>query len=111
MRTGRIVACHDVSEGGVAVAVAEMAIAGDLGAQLDLTDLDLDHTSALFSESTGRLVCEVAAADVAWLAEQLDEPVAVVGRVTEERTLVIVDRAAASRTVALDRLVRAWSGS
>ncbi len=36
LRSGRIVACHDVSEGGVAVAVAEMAIAGDLGATLDL---------------------------------------------------------------------------
>ena len=32
---GQISACHDVSDGGLAVALAEMAIAGDLGAEID----------------------------------------------------------------------------
>jgi len=32
---GQISACHDVSDGGLAVALAEMAMAGDLGAEID----------------------------------------------------------------------------
>ena len=111
MRTGRVVACHDVSEGGLAVAIAEMAIAGDLGAVIDLTGIDLDDTSALFAESTGRLVCEVAEADVGWLRAELDEPVTVVGHVTEARACTIVDSWRRRHTVALDELIAAWGAS
>ena len=35
LRSGRVVACHDLSEGGLAVALAEMAIAGRLGLSID----------------------------------------------------------------------------
>ena len=35
MRSGRVLACHDLSEGGLAVALAEMAIAGRLGLSID----------------------------------------------------------------------------
>jgi phosphoribosylformylglycinamidine synthase len=110
LRTGRIVACHDVSEGGLAVAAAEMAIAGDLGAVIDLSPVDLDDTSTLFAESTGRLLCEVAQADVGWLAAQLDEPVTVVGQVTEARAFTIADSSGVRHTVALDQLVSAFTG-
>jgi len=64
MRAGLVVACHDCSEGGLGVAIAEMALAGELGADLDLRtaprspDLDED-ASLLFSESSGRFVVEV----------------------------------------------------
>ena len=64
MMVGLVSACHDCSDGGLAVALAEMAIGGRLGADLDcdaapgargLTDLEL-----LYSESTSRLVVTVA---------------------------------------------------
>jgi phosphoribosylformylglycinamidine synthase len=35
IRGGRISACHDLSDGGLAVAVAEMALAGNLGAEVE----------------------------------------------------------------------------
>jgi phosphoribosylformylglycinamidine synthase len=60
---GFVRACHDLSEGGFAVALAEMAFAGGLGA--DVTDLakipgdSLDDTARLFSESTTRFLIEV----------------------------------------------------
>ena len=82
LRSGRVLACHDLSEGGLAVALAEMAIAGRLGLSID-TLPGPDPVSALFSESSSRFVCEVAADDVAWLAEQLGEPVTVLGTVTD----------------------------
>ena len=55
--------CHDVSEGGLAVALAELCIAGRLGAAIDVLPHD-DAATALFAESIGRLVVEVAPADV-----------------------------------------------
>ncbi|MEP7202833.1 MAG: phosphoribosylformylglycinamidine synthase subunit PurL [Ilumatobacteraceae bacterium] len=85
LRSGRVLACHDLSEGGLAVALAEMAIAGRLGLSLD-TLPGPDPVSALFSESSSRFVCELAADDVTWLAEQLGEPVTILGRVVDAPT-------------------------
>jgi phosphoribosylformylglycinamidine synthase subunit PurSL len=82
LRSGRIASCHDLSEGGLAVALAEMAIAGRLGLTID-TLPGPDPVSALFSESSSRFVCELASEDVEWLAEQLAEPVTMLGTVAE----------------------------
>lgn len=55
--------CHDLSEGGLAVAVAEMAFAGELGVELDISKMATDSfvtpPVALFSESNSRFLCEV----------------------------------------------------
>lgn len=57
MRRGLVASCHDCSDGGLAVALAESAFAGDLGMDLDLAPLGLDNAVvALFSESQGRFV-------------------------------------------------------
>jgi phosphoribosylformylglycinamidine synthase len=39
IKEGTIKACHDLSEGGLAVAAAEMALASDLGATLNLQNV------------------------------------------------------------------------
>ena len=57
-------ACHDLSEGGLAVAATEMAMAGGLGMAIDITlvcDAGLTPTEVLFSESNTRFLVEVAA--------------------------------------------------
>ena len=61
---GVVKACHDLSEGGLAVAVAEMAFAGGYGMELDLRKV-LRKTSkrndfVLFSESNSRFLVEVS---------------------------------------------------
>ena len=57
---GEVRSCHDLSEGGLAVAAAEMAFAGGVGAQLDLSVLpQLPMASLLFSESNSRFLCEI----------------------------------------------------
>ncbi len=58
-----IAACHDLSEGGLSVAAAEMAITGDLGIEIDLSkvpevDCKRDDT-LLFSETNSRFLIEV----------------------------------------------------
>ena len=86
MQLGLVRACHDVSEGGLAVALAEMAIGGRLGITVHALPVD-DLPTALFSESTGRLVVEVAPDAVGELASMIEEPLAVLGTVTEEPVL------------------------
>ena len=88
LRSGRIAACHDLSEGGLAVALAEMSIAGRLGLSID-TLPGPDDVSALFSESSSRFVCEIAGTDVDWLADVLGEPVAVLGTVVDSPAFVL----------------------
>ncbi len=57
---GLVRACHDLSEGGLAVAAAEMAFAGDVGAELELSVMEsVSVTAKLFSESNTRFLCEV----------------------------------------------------
>ncbi|HUU07680.1 MAG TPA: phosphoribosylformylglycinamidine synthase subunit PurL [Thermoplasmata archaeon] len=57
---GVIVACHDLSDGGLAVASAEMCIGGDVGANLNLEKLGrLRSDVKLFSESNSRWLIEV----------------------------------------------------
>jgi phosphoribosylformylglycinamidine synthase len=61
IQAGLVRSCHDLSEGGLAVAVAEMAFAGGIGADVtQLTnDAALPDEVLLFSESTTRFVVEV----------------------------------------------------
>ncbi len=57
-----ISACHDLSDGGLLVALAEMALAGDLGVTLALPASDLT-AGRLFGEDQGRYLVETAAPD------------------------------------------------
>jgi phosphoribosylformylglycinamidine synthase len=56
--TGMARSCHDLSEGGLAVAVAEMAFAGGVGADVNKPGFDGDE-AALFSEAPTRFLLEV----------------------------------------------------
>ncbi|MCD6557688.1 MAG: phosphoribosylformylglycinamidine synthase subunit PurL [Candidatus Aenigmarchaeota archaeon] len=52
--------CHDISEGGLAVCVAEMMIGGDVGVEIDIGDMsDIRTDYKLFSESNTRWVVEI----------------------------------------------------
>jgi phosphoribosylformylglycinamidine synthase len=93
IRRGLVRACHDLSEGGLAVAVAEMAFAGGVGA--DLTDVAATAPGEpdavlLFAESTTRFVVEVAVAHADALRQCLgDVPLFALGRTCAEPRLRI----------------------
>jgi len=62
IREGLLLACHDLSEGGLAVAAAEMAFAGGVTLWLDLAKLGsgaLREDVLLFSESPSRFLVQV----------------------------------------------------
>jgi phosphoribosylformylglycinamidine synthase len=102
---GLVVSCHDCSEGGLAVALAEMAFAGDLGIEADLRGLpkSKDCTSVacqLFSESTSRYLVEVEPEKYGDFAKLMlgpapsgveGLPFGQIGRVTDSQRLVIKD--------------------
>ncbi len=56
---GQVAACHDVSDGGMLVAVAEMALAGGVGAALDPAPEGIAPHAFLFGEDQGRYVLAV----------------------------------------------------
>ena len=92
---GLVVSCHDCSEGGLAVALAEMAFAGGLGIEADLRGLpksaDCSRTDMqLFSESNSRYIVEVEQGNYdAFVKLMLNLPFGQIGKVTEEKTLII----------------------
>ncbi len=67
---GKVQACHDCSDGGLYVAVAEMAMATGLGAALTLPAGDVPLHAFLFGEDQARYVLEMAEADAATLLSQ-----------------------------------------
>jgi phosphoribosylformylglycinamidine synthase II len=61
MKKQYIAACHDLSEGGLGTCLAEMAIGGNIGATIDVSEVnkELRTDFKLFSESNSRWVVEV----------------------------------------------------
>ncbi len=113
---GVVQACHDCSEGGVAVALAEMALAGRLGAQVSLVNLpattDLTATARLFSESLTRFIIEISPPDLPRLAELLAAvPHAPIGTVGGTRLTVRGEGGIALIDLPIAELELAWRGT
>jgi phosphoribosylformylglycinamidine synthase subunit PurSL len=64
INSGNVLACHDVSEGGVATAVAEMTFGGQCGMKLQIPK-GKDPETFLFSETAGCFIVEVESEDAA----------------------------------------------
>jgi phosphoribosylformylglycinamidine synthase subunit PurSL len=104
---GLVRSCHDLSEGGLATAVAEMAFAGGFGAKIDLKNLpypfgrgaggegdsgwENDSTVMLFSESNTRFICEVTPENATAFEKAMsDITCARIGEVVENSTVEII---------------------
>jgi len=122
---GWIAACHDLSEGGLAVSVSEMAFAGRLGVELQLTGLELQATEAacdaaerqrlpinlvrLFAESNSRFLLEVRPEHVASVLAALNGvPCCELGAVTASPRVVVRDGDATLIDVDIETLRRRW---
>ncbi len=114
IRSGLVRACHDLSEGGLAVALAEMAFAGGLGATVDLDAIPHDLSVAapatlLFSESNTRFVCEVPVAS----AEKFESlfaglPIGALGQVNSSGKLEVRWRQKVVLSAGIEKLQAAW---
>ncbi|MDP3066151.1 MAG: phosphoribosylformylglycinamidine synthase subunit PurL [Methanobacteriaceae archaeon] len=111
--SGDVTAVHDLSSGGLGVALAEMALDGGWGAEINLSnvpgDPGMSPAQILFSESHARYlltVQEVAKDDVLATLSEIDVPVAVIGTVGGTK-VVIKDT---DLNIAVDQLREAHRG-
>jgi phosphoribosylformylglycinamidine synthase len=111
---GLVASCHDCSDGGLGIALAETAFAGGLGMDIDLRLVpgasDVRDDVTLFSETQSRFVVTVPAEHVAAFEAALQGvPWAAVGHVTETAVFRVVGRSGEPIIEAgIDRLKGAW---
>ncbi len=112
-----IAACHDLSEGGLAAALAEMAMAGRLGVEADLGLVPVapgvaDDAAILFSESNGRFLLEIPSGKegaVEMVFGMLKVPCQRIGTVTAARRVVARGAdGAAALDEPVEGLLAAW---
>jgi phosphoribosylformylglycinamidine synthase len=113
LAAGRVLSCHDLSDGGLAVAAAEMAMgAGSEGLELDLGEIGKrvrsPVTTLLFGEAPHRFLIEVAASDAAEMCGQSAVPVQRVGIVTDTPTFSVTRAGKTLLSADLASLRRIW---
>lgn len=99
--------CHDVSEGGLAVALAECAIKGDKGFKVKLPVLD---RGVMFSEAPGRVVVSLPEGKWEFLKKACAEAgiaCTIIGRV-EGRKLIFADEQGKEVVLPLDKASSLW---
>ena len=109
-RDGMVSAAHDLSEGGLAQTVVEMALIGQTGARVVL-DPDLDPFVQLFSESAGRVLLAVPRSEELRFTELCSArglPWRRTGVVVPESDSLEIQDVA---TFPLDELRTAWEGT
>ena len=113
VRAGWVRTAHDCSEGGVAVALAEMCIGGRIGAVVDIDGTGTgDVWGRLWGESLGRFIVAVSPEhESAFLEAMKGHPTTVLGQVRTDTTLVITDADDALIAADVETLVDAWKGT
>ena len=117
IKSGWVRACHDLSEGGLAVAAAEMAFAGGLGVTIDLSEVPTDQSYSgdtenivkLFAESNTRFLVEVTPENCeAFEQVTAGATVARIGTVNANDQLIINNGGTNLLTTAIGQLKEAW---
>ena len=108
---GLILSAHDVSEGGLITSLSEMGFSGKGGLEVDLYAVSSETPAvSLFSESTGRILIEVAPDNVAALQAALEgESFAIIGKASATHSdLVICQQGTELMRQALPELKATW---
>jgi phosphoribosylformylglycinamidine synthase len=113
MDRGIVRACHDLSDGGLGVAAAEMAFTGGLGLGIDLSKVPISEKMrddfTLYSESNGRLLVEVKEKDCGeFEALMFDSVFARIGSVKEVKTLRVQKNGETLVELPLEILIGVW---
>ena len=116
---GTVRACHDLSEGGLAVAAAEMAFGGGLGMEINVAGMPVPMRAAgpttaalLFGESAGRFLVEVSPERYdAFLRIIKDCPFGELGRITPTGRVVIKSLSRIIVDVPISQALAAWRGT
>ncbi|MFH1790410.1 MAG: phosphoribosylformylglycinamidine synthase subunit PurL [Candidatus Omnitrophota bacterium] len=112
-----VISCHDCSEGGIGVAISEMAFAGGVGVDISLKGLPVNgkvdrNDIALFSESNTRFIAEVPKSKRQIFEKAMKgQPIGLIGETKSSRMLRIEGLKGEVAVYAhLDELKAAWQG-
>ncbi len=110
-----ITSCHDLSDGGLLVALAEMAIGGRIGATVDANLIpaseEMTLTEKLYSESASRLIVTVKANDKEKFEKYFSGQIlANIGTVDNSKTLKIHDNNKEVFQADVEKLAEAFKG-
>ena len=113
IQNGLIRTAHDCSEGGLAVALAEMCIGGRCGAIIDIDGIGSgDVFCRLWSESLGRIIVSVEAEhELAFVAMMEGADIHLIGMVTETSDLIVEDGYDTVFHSDVDDMTNFWKGS
>ena len=112
IEAGMVQSAQDLSEGGLAVTLAESVIAGKLGAKINI-DIDMRKDLALFSEGQSRFLLTVKEVELENLKEKMDKldlPYEVLGEVGG-KSLEISIKETPVINLSVDEMEEAWRGA
>ena len=106
VNSGGLLACHDISEGGLAAALAEMCFGGGMGAQIIIPDIEVaEHF--LFNETAGCFLVEIPlGSDPVNIFGEV--PCTVIGKTTDGRSITAKQSGNVLFTLDLEELKEAW---
>jgi len=115
IESGLVASCHDCSDGGMAVALAEMSFAGGLGMEIELDPYAMPvgqellvSDVQLFSESNTRFIVEVSKEDK-FLRAMKGQSVWKLGKIRRDKSFMVRDfRGKLIISSDTDKLKAAW---
>jgi phosphoribosylformylglycinamidine synthase II len=124
IRRGLVRSCHDLSEGGLAVAAAEMSLAGLLGANIDVSQIavqgmadsfsEITNSIRLFSESASRFIVEITPEQLGAFEKHMRtaniKDMTYLGTVSNTTRLVVQDADTELINLQIPELQEAWKG-
>jgi phosphoribosylformylglycinamidine synthase subunit PurSL len=117
IRAGCVRSCHDLSDGGLWVALAESCLGGARGARVDLAALPVaagagrESARLLFCETPSRFLVSVAPADQGqWLRIMDGVPLGLIGTVSSDAQVIVRDGGVALASLSIAEIRAAWTG-
>lgn len=113
IQTQKILACHDISEGGMAVALSEMCFGANFGARIDISKVYKRESLIgrpdfiLFNETAGTFLVEVENEKVARKLF-VGVPHAIIGQTTNTDTISVNQRSKNLCNLRIDNLKESW---
>ncbi len=115
LRNGLAESCHDISKGGLAIALSEMAVQSGKGVTVDLDKVPNKASrtdNLLFSESRSRFIIETRSKNTSRIIGSFKRSgisAAKIGKVTGNQIELLSNKGRISITVPLAEAVTAWS--
>ncbi len=118
MGRGLVRSCHDLSDGGLWVALSESALGGRLGAVVELDGVPrgqgcgTEDIRLLFSETPSRFLASVSPVNRAeWESRMRGLPMGRIGEVRAEAALRVTRGGRGIAEIGLERIAAAWKGA